>query len=335
MGGFHGGHHSSGGGFHGGSHHSSGGSHHSSSYRGSGRHYYGRGGGGGEEFSPFSLIVPFIVGLVIVIVFFASHGEIIGVEYFVVGGLSCFICIVVWLGYLIHYLSEVKNALVGNPQIDNDPNKVYSITIVETYKNKKVTKAFRIIGYVFLAIATIFLFLFGTASTTATVDSVNMATGPYNEKYEEYTFNYTVGSIVYHGNGEDDLVYKNGTYVYDIEVNDVYPIYYYRVAPQFYSFSKDPQIGWVITFYITGAIFLIIGIVFRRRYLKQIDFVGDLNGDGKINEKDLELYQEKLKKIQEEFVNTDTVIKKCPFCDKTVAQDEGNCPYCGGVLKKD
>ena len=155
------------------------------------------------------------------------------------------------------------------------------------------------------------------------------------QKYEKYDFEYIVNGITYTGEGDDDLVWNGYEYEFDIEIGEEYPIYYYMVNPSSYSFSREPFAVLYVAVLIIGGVLFIVGIVLRKKYLHSIEYVGDLNNDGKINEEDLVIYQqrkkdEKLKELAEanrKYIN-------CPFCDAKIKREERTCPFCGGTLDK-
>lgn len=333
MGGFHGGHGHSGGGFHGGSHGSfhSGGSHFSSGrYTGSGGHYSGGGGGG----SPLGGLIYGIFGCIVCI------GCFIWCEFdfeFLLGFFGSVILALVSLARLVADKEKIKKALKEDDNVDNVDNKVYEVVQVDTKKNRIGTRVCRVFGYITLGLGLLFIFLFHTKTSIATITDANQKYDYHGIAYEEYTFRYTVDGKYYYGVGDDDLVYdyQKGRYVFDIEVGEEYPIYYYMVNPSSYSFSKEPFAPLYVILIISGSVLIIIGIVFRKKYLKSIEYVGDLNNDGKINEKDLIIYQKK--KSEENLAKMAEAAKKyinCPFCDAKIKKDERNCPFCGGVLIK-
>ena len=333
MGGFHGGHGHSGGGFHGGGGFHSSGSHFSSSsrYTGSGSHYGGHSGGGGNN--PLSGLIVGIIGIVIssLVTFFLGF-DFEMIYFFIVSVVVFFVS----LGRLISDSAKIKKALKDDENVENSSDKVYEVVQVDTKRNRITTRALKIVGVIFLALGALFAVLFHTNSTTATITKTSMATDYQTyQKYEKYDFEYIVNGVTYTGEGDDDLVWNGYEYEFDIEIGEEYPIYYYMVNPSSYSFSREPFAVLYIAVLIIGGVLFIVGIVLRKKYLHSIEYVGDLNNDGKINEEDLVIYQqrkkdEKLKELAEanrKYIN-------CPFCDAKIKREERTCPFCGGTLDK-
>lgn len=62
---------------------------------------------------------------------------------------------------------------------------------------------------------------------------------------------------------------------------------------------------------------------------------GDLNGDGKYDELDRQIYEEKMSIINNgEYVDENTPFIKCPYCGFDNSLKRKKCRECGGSLKK-
>ena len=222
----------------------------------------------------------------------------------------------------------------------NDENKYLSererknFLIIEgrTQRNKKKTITLKVLGVLFALLAVLFFFLMRPYQVMATVDEVRMVTDGSSE-YEEYTFSYTDRNGTTHiGNGDDDLIYNQdtGKYEYDIKQGRQYPLYISILAPGNYSFSENYAfLILVIALGGLGAGLLIAGFVLRARFLLSIQNVGDLNNDGKINEKDLAVFADNVKQAEEEEKARIKALDYCKYCGSKLDKRTLFCPQCG------
>lgn len=211
---------------------------------------------------------------------------------------------------------------------------------------KPVTLASRIGIAIFLIIFGIFFFtLFFRVQTTATVTHTYTVRDAYGDNYETYDFIYYYNGKPYYGYGDDDLSYS-GTYT--ILEGETYTIYVSPTNPSTYSFENNS--GWGFAFLIIlggiGTIILVKSIRIYIHHKKELEAVGDINGDGIIDDKDLEyadsLHQGKsegayegIKKATEENTYQENkVYRRCAYCDSIVEPDDKFCPNCGSNLKE-
>lgn len=193
----------------------------------------------------------------------------------------------------------------------------------ELKPNKVKTRVIRIFGYVFIFLGILFMFLLKQDRALAEITSITN-----NTETVSYTFTYTYKGDIYQGKGEDDIKF------YDtLSTTGAHIIYVKEINPADYSFNQDPaNVILLVLFEIIGGALLIYGIVTRRKYLVSIKFVGDLNKDGKIDEKDYEIY-----KINEAIgVKIDVTGKKnykfCPYCGENLVSIY-NCVACGKKIE--
>ena len=165
-----------------------------------------------------------------------------------------------------------------------DKNKKPKMTLEtkELKPNRIKTLICRIFGLVLILLGILFMFLLNQAKVTATITRKNDFFDTV-----QYDFSYEYNGNTYYGNGKDDIAYSD-----KLNVNTEHDIYVKVINPSDYSFDVNySNIILLIIFSTVGGILLIYGVVARRKYLVSIKFVGDLNKDGKIDEKDYEIYK--------------------------------------------
>ncbi|MBQ9899979.1 MAG: zinc ribbon domain-containing protein [Acholeplasmatales bacterium] len=204
-----------------------------------------------------------------------------------------------------------------------------------------------IVGIVFIFIGLIvFLSLSTPRTATAVITKTSMATDTEtNQKYEVYDFEYEVGGKTYTGYGDDDLTASGD---YSILEGEKYTIHVHLLNPADYSFNDQTPLAAII-----GGIFWVIGLALSANtirvyiaYKKKLKEVGDANGDGIVNEKDIEYADKKESGMADGAYdgardataeNVYNEMKKdtrkvCPYCDSFVAPDANFCVNCGGKL---
>ena len=220
---------------------------------------------------------------------------------------------------LIHDALDINKEEIDklNGAINN--SKVYTKT-VEPKSNRIITRISRIFGYIFIVAGIVSYILCHQVSVGATITSKEESF-----RTVDYTFTYTYKGNTYEGSGSDDLKFSSL-----IEEGKEYTIYVTMVNPKDYGFGVNlADFLFLILFAHIGAGLLIYGFVARKKYLVAIRFVGDLNNDGIIDEKDYEIYK-KNNKIDVEFDATKDKFKYCPYCGERLV----NQSYCGVCHKK-
>ena len=201
---------------------------------------------------------------------------------------------------------------------------------------RKPAVAASIIFAIIVLFIGIFLFThIYTESHVATVTNVNLATDR-GEHYETYDFVYVVNGRQYTGHGDDDLLYyySDNNFEYSVKVGEKYTIYTDLLNPSNYQYESHNGGAFLVLFVALGIAALIIGNTINnlKLYKKRLESIGDLNGDGKIDEKDLEIYLSRMNTMgdkKEELQN-----RVCPYCDSLVPINDRFCKQCGAALGK-
>ena len=212
----------------------------------------------------------------------------------------------------------------------------YVVVEAETPKNKLKTRILRIIGYIFIALGVLFFFLLEEYQYKATITSTSWVTDAQGEVYEVYSFSYTINGKEYIGRGDDDAAYTldNERY-FDIALGEEYTIYASIISPEKYQFEPtNTNVAIAILLSGVGIAFFLIGFISRRKFLVSIQHIGDLNNDGKINEKDLIIFNhQEYEKRMEEFNKSSKNNRRCAFCGSKISKDELFCSFCGAAKK--
>lgn len=162
--------------------------------------------------------------------------------------------------------------------------------------------------------------------------------------YELYDFEYYFYGEPHKGYGDDDLDYKGD---FTVKVGETYEIYVSPFNPSSYSFKNTSTIGFVF-FTISAAIggfIMTKAVLIKRKHDKELAEVGDINGDGVINDADL-AYADSLREgknagafegsyqahKENEYLKQ-KVYRRCPHCDTILDDDAKFCPQCGSNLK--
>ena len=201
---------------------------------------------------------------------------------------------------------------------------------------KKPAVAASIIFAIIVLFIGIFLFThIYTESHVATVTNVNLVTDR-GEHYETYDFVYVVNGRQYTGHGDDDLLYyhSDNNFEYSVKVGEKYTIYTDLLNPSNYQYESQNGGAFLVLFVTLGIAALIIGNTINnlKLYKKRLESIGDLNGDGKLDEKDLEIYLSRMNTMgdkKEELQN-----RVCPYCDSLVSINDRFCQQCGAPLGK-
>ncbi len=205
-----------------------------------------------------------------------------------------------------------------------------------------------LIGIIFLLVGIGLYVLMATPKTaTATITNTWIASDGY-EKYEGYDFEYSYGGKTYTGYGDDDLAYDGS---YTINVGEKYTLYLHVYSNSSYSFKNNTDIAVVLGL-IFGGVGLLLTLNTLRihiKYKKKLQEIGDINGDGKLDEADIE-YAEKLNHGKADGAydgareatayNTYNEIKKdfrkvCPYCGSYANPTDSFCTNCGGRLSEE
>ena len=166
--------------------------------------------------------------------------------------------------------------------VDKSKKPEMTLETKELKPNRIKTKICRIFGIILILLGILFMFLLSQAKVSATITEKN-------DFFDvvKYEFSYEYNGNTYYGNGKDDIIYSD-----NLNVDSKHDIYVNVINPSDYSFDVNySNIILLITFSAIGGILLVYGVVARRKYLVSIKFVGDLNKDGKIDEKDYEIYK--------------------------------------------
>lgn len=179
---------------------------------------------------------------------------------------------------------------------------------------------------------------------TATILTTSTVTDGYNSyKYEEYTFSYNFNDKTYTGYGEDDLNY-DGTYT--VNKGEHYTVYVGLIDHTSYQFESNNAIAYIFAGFliIPGAAVLGSAISKNAKFKRDLKEIGDVNGDGKIDEKDLE-YDEKINKATTEGATQaakenayDEVryskAQYCTYCGCKLSDNDKRCPSCGANVSE-
>lgn len=212
---------------------------------------------------------------------------------------------------------------------ENEERKQFLINEGKTLRNKQNTRTIKIIGLFLIALGIILGILCYEYKVYAKVTKV-WEVKYDNQYYEKYEFWYTFNGSEYMGVGEDDLAVGPAGVYFDITVGQSYPVYVMAIAPGSYHFQKlNLSLMFGLVLVTSGATLFVYGIVYRKRFLLQIQSVGDLNEDHKVDEKDLRVYSENQKKIEED--ERKKLIEKdyCKYCGSKLAKTDLFCTNCG------
>lgn len=189
---------------------------------------------------------------------------------------------------------------------------------------------------VFIVILGVFLFLNVYKKGCTAIITHTESAHDYTGEYEVYDFEYSLYGNTYYGKGDDDLVYnyKTSSYEYSVKVGEKYTIYVSLINPENYEFEAENGAAFILLFVALGIAALIIGNTINnlKLYKKRLESIGDLNGDGKLDEKDLEIYLSRMNTMgdkKEELQN-----RVCPYCDSLVSVNDRFCQQCGAALGK-
>ena len=148
----------------------------------------------------------------------------------------------------------------------------------------------------------------------------------------EYTFNYN--GVSYSGKGEAEFIWSDEGYIEPYKLNESYPVFVHKINSNWHSFDDSNPMGifliifsgFLIVFYIIGAI-----AIYKKRK-KVFNEVGDVNGDGKANMKDILALDKK-----------ESFFSFCKYCGSELNElkqcenclNAGKvmyCKYCGNLL---
>ena len=132
-------------------------------------------------------------------------------------------------------------------------------------------------------------------------------------------------------------------------INDC--VYLHIYSNSSYSFENSTGIALVLGLVFGGIGILLISNTLRIhiKYKKKLEEIGDINGDGLLNEADIE-YAEKLNEGKADGVydgardatayNTYNEMKKdfrkvCPYCGQYANETDSFCSHCGGALSNE
>ena len=203
-----------------------------------------------------------------------------------------------------------------------------------------------IVGIVLAVIGIILFIALATPISATAVITKTSKTHDYNYvEYEVYDFEYTVAGKTYTGYGDDDLTASGD---YSILVGEKYTVHVRLLNHSNYSFKDQTPIAAIVS-----SIFLLIGLGLAINatrvyiaYRKRLKEVGDANGDGVINEKDIEYVDKKGSGMADGAYdgaraataeNVYNEMKKdprkvCPYCNQYVDEKDLFCPHCGGQI---
>jgi len=119
-----------------------------------------------------------------------------------------------------------------------------------------------------------------------------------------------------------------------MDIQEFFYLLFFHYLFSVLLFEEDKaHVVWSFILWISGSLLVVAGFVSRKKYLVSIIHIGDLNGDGKINEADVEIYNrqeyERLEKEMKENLNKKKNISYCIYCGKQIKDDATTCPYCG------
>lgn len=190
-----------------------------------------------------------------------------------------------------------------------------------------------IIGIIMILIGITIFFSLYTIKTEATITDVRLAKDyRTHQYYEEYTFMYQVDDKIYYGTGDDELVYylDETYYKYSVLVGEKYPLYVKYIDNSSYSFERNNFIPYAALIFLSSiAIIIIASAIYNLRdYQKRLSKIGDLNGDGKLDEKDMEIYYTKKRN---ELNKQNSTTKICPYCNSIININDRFCENCGAT----
>lgn len=205
-----------------------------------------------------------------------------------------------------------------------------------------------IIGIVVLFVGIGLFILIATPKTaTAVITRTNKAYDG-SAAYEVYDFEYYYGGKTYTGYGDDDLG-PGGSYT--INVGEKYTLYLHIYSNSSYSFENSTGIGigLGLGFGAVGLILIINTIRIYAKYKKKLKEIGDINGDGILNEADVAYAEAKEEGMADgaydgardaTSYNTYNEMKKdfrkiCPYCGSYANPEDSFCTNCGGRLSKE
>ncbi|MCR5350135.1 MAG: zinc ribbon domain-containing protein [Acholeplasmatales bacterium] len=166
--------------------------------------------------------------------------------------------------------------------------------------------------------------------------------------YEIYDFEYDYNGVTYYGHGDDDLG-SGGSYT--VNVGEEYTVYLHLYSNSVYEFENETGSGVIALaiFGILGLVLVLNTVGIYSRYKQKLSEIGDVNGDGKLDEQDIEYSENKnngaslgayegAKEAAKE--NTIKEMKKecrvsCPFCDSVLPEGSTFCPNCGARIAKE
>lgn len=192
------------------------------------------------------------------------------------------------------------------------------------------------IGVVLIAFGLFLFFLMFKVSTTATITRTWD-----NGSYELYDFEYEYNGKKYHGYGDDDF---DAFGHYTINVGDEYTLYISPTNPASYDFKSNNGVGVFCLLFVSGigALIIIFSIRTKIKHDRELQLVGDINKDGKIDDKDLE-YADAINSGKKEGAYQASkeneylekkIYRRCPYCDSIVDENDKFCTNCGSNLKK-
>lgn len=213
-------------------------------------------------------------------------------------------------------------------------------------KNSKKSFISSFLGGLIAIVVGIILFIaIATPKTTyATITRTNTVGSRY-DMYEVYDFEYEYNGKTYYGSGDDDL---NSDGSYNINVGETYTLYLHVYSNASYEFENQTKGAIIVSaiFILIGGFFVINTVLLYKKYKKRLAEVGDANGDGVVNEEDIE-YAEKKNSGKADGVydgaraatadNTYDEMRKdprkvCPYCGSFADVNDSFCQNCGGKL---